>query len=212
MDERVTAGGIFTILQRLCSGVFPLKMSQQFGFNGGASAPPRVAQMKEPAMCNGCVWHCAEPQGPGVNITWQCEKGGPKKGALLIPYSSLPCQRRGCAGFGRWGSDFTQAEPKESSRCDVNHRWRDGETCTSAGPRNRRTKGLNEADIERLFYPIWGGWTARKRKKKKKKLHTVPRRAYNKYTWIKNTPQATLFIMSLRDWIHRGIKCAHSLW
>lgn len=98
MDERVTIGGIFTILQRLCSWVFSLKMSEQFGFNGGASAPPRVAQMKEPAMCNGCVWHCAEPQGPGVNITWQCEKGGPKKRHFwslihLSPVSSVavPC-------------------------------------------------------------------------------------------------------------------------
>lgn len=82
MDEWISVGGIFILLWRLCSRFFPWKCQRSLVSTEAQSATPRVAQMKEPAMCNGCVWHCTEPQGPGVNITWQCEKNWAKKGSF----------------------------------------------------------------------------------------------------------------------------------
>lgn len=61
------------------------------GFSNDRSAPPQVPEMKRPVMCNWCVRHCAEPLGPRVNITWQCEKRQ-RKGSfdsLFIPILSL---------------------------------------------------------------------------------------------------------------------------
>lgn len=147
---------------------FPLKMSKWFGFNKGTSAPPQVLQMKKPVMCNGCVWRCAEPQGPGVNITWQCEKGGGGakiKKVLLIPYSSLPPVTDKAGGFGRWKDDFPRGEREASLQCD-GWSWRDRDICTQ-GEAAKSKDGAKWGSIMKVFScrhprPIRSGWTARK--------------------------------------------------
>lgn len=147
---------------------FPLKMSKWFGFNKGTSAPPQVPQMKNPAMCNGCVWHCAEPRGPGVNRTWQCEKKGgrAKKKRFFWSLSHLsPLSPIKLAGL----DDGRMIFPGESERLVYSvtaQSWRDRDICTR-GEAVKSKDGTKWGSIMKAFSrrrprPIRSGWTVRK--------------------------------------------------
>lgn len=70
--------------------------------------PPQVPLMKNPALCNGCVWLCAEPQGPTVNITWQWEKKGIKRFFWSLIHLS-PVTDKACR-VEWWKDDFPWGE------------------------------------------------------------------------------------------------------
>lgn len=66
-----------------------------FGFSNGTNTVAQVSQIeRSPHII--AAWHCAERQGPRVNITWQCrgnKRGGRLFWSLIHP---SPVTNKGC--------------------------------------------------------------------------------------------------------------------
>ena len=115
-------------------------------------ASPQVPEMKKPVMCvmcNWCAWHCAEPRGPRVNITWQCEKRERKGSFWSLIHLSPVTDKAG--GVGGWKDDFSLRRARGYTTAS---QYRLGETETDAPRWNRRIM-LNVGDYKRIF--LWKG-------------------------------------------------------
>lgn len=90
----------------------PLK-TKWFGFSNGPNPTTQVPQIeRNPPLIIG-VWHCAEPQGPRVNITWQWrEKRGERFFWSLIHPS--PVTDKACK-VGQCKDDFPQGEQRSNA-------------------------------------------------------------------------------------------------
>lgn len=87
-----------------------------FGFNNGTNAAAQVPQIERSLPRVIAAWHCAEPQGPRVNITWQ--GGGKKRGerffwSLIHP---SPVTDKACR-VGQCKDDFPQGEQGAMLQC-----------------------------------------------------------------------------------------------
>lgn len=114
-----------------------------FGFNNGTNAAAQVPQIKKSLPRVIGVWHCAAPQRPRVNITWQ--RGGKRFFWSLIHPS--PVTDKACR-VGQCKDDFPRGEQAAMLQCHKTEPKRQRRLWTGRACKIKEWDHINQSHYE----------------------------------------------------------------